>query len=181
MGYYKTRGLRGSNLEELINKTNEQYMSDDLAVIQKVPTPIKPIEIDSSKGVITLAYFDEKSTVDYLGVIQGIPVCFDAKETKGTSIPIANIHEHQIDFMRKFASQNGLSFLIVNFTDVDRYFIMDIGLLTKYYDNAKHGGRKSVPMDAFDIDLEVFRHNRYLVHYIQVIEKLASKEEYNIL
>ena len=180
MGYYKTRGLRGSNLEELINRTNEQYMEDDLAVIQKIPTPIKPIELDSRKGVITLAYFDEKSTVDYMGSVQGIPVCFDAKETKAPSLPISNIHDHQIDFMEKFVAQSGLAFLIVNFTQADRYFLMDIGLLKKYYADAKKGGRKSVPMEAFDSALEVFRHNRYLVHYIEAIEKLAEKEEYNL-
>ena len=46
MSNQKTRGLRGSALEELINKTNEQYLEQDLALIQKVPTPITPLNID---------------------------------------------------------------------------------------------------------------------------------------
>ena len=80
MGTWNSRGLRGSALEELINRTNEQYREKGLALIQKIPTPITPIKIDKEKRHITLAYFDQKSTVDYIGAVQGIPVCFDAKE-----------------------------------------------------------------------------------------------------
>ena len=40
MGTWNSRGLRGSALEELINRTNEQYREKRLALIQKIPTPI---------------------------------------------------------------------------------------------------------------------------------------------
>ena len=80
MGTWNTRGLRGSGLEEWINMTNDMYRNKKLALIQKIPTPIKPIEIDKATRHITLAYFDQKSTVDYIGTVQGIPICFDAKE-----------------------------------------------------------------------------------------------------
>ena len=80
MGTWNSRGLRGSTLEDLINHTNDLYREKKLALIQKIPTPITPIEIDKSSRHITLAYFDQKSTVDYSGAVQGIPVCFDAKE-----------------------------------------------------------------------------------------------------
>ena len=74
----ESRGLRGSVLEEMINMSNEVYRNHGLALIQKVPTPITPINIDKESRHITLAYFEQKSTVDYIGVVQGIPVCFDA-------------------------------------------------------------------------------------------------------
>ena len=77
MGEWNSRGLRGSAFEELINLTNERYRESGLALIQKVPTPITPIQIDQDTRHITLAYFEKKSTVDYIGAIQGIPVCFD--------------------------------------------------------------------------------------------------------
>ena len=75
MGTWKTRGLRGSTLEDMINMTNESYREKGLALIQKIPTPITPINIDQSTRHITLAYFDKQSTVDYIGTVQGIPVC----------------------------------------------------------------------------------------------------------
>ena len=80
MATWNSRGLRGSTLEDLINRTNEKYQENGLALIQKIPTPITPIKIDKSTRHITLAYFEQKSTVDYIGSVQGIPVCFDAKE-----------------------------------------------------------------------------------------------------
>ena len=113
MGTWNSRGLRGSTLEDLINRTNENYLENGLALIQKIPTPITPIKIDKEKRHITLAYFEQKSTVDYIGVVQGIPVCFDAKECATDTFPIANVHEHQIAFMEEIERQDGIAFLLI--------------------------------------------------------------------
>ncbi len=79
---WTSRGLRGSTLEEMINRTNEQYRDKHLALIQKVPTPITPIKIDKESRHITLAYFEKKSTVDYIGAVQGIPSASMPKSAK---------------------------------------------------------------------------------------------------
>lgn len=110
MATWNSRGLRGSTLEEFINRTNEKYLENGLALIQKIPTPITPINIDKETRHITLAYFDQKSTVDYIGAVQGIPVCFDAKECHADTFPLANIHEHQVKFMGDFEKQGGIAF-----------------------------------------------------------------------
>jgi recombination protein U len=102
---WNSRGLRGSVLEEMINRTNEKYRDNGMALIQKIPTPITPINIDKETRHITLAYFDQKSTVDYIGAVQGIPVCFDAKESKSLTFSLQNIHEHQVQFMLDFEKQ----------------------------------------------------------------------------
>ena len=60
MATWNSRGLRGSTLEDLINRTNEKYLESGLALIQKIPTPITPIKIDKESRHITLAYFDRK-------------------------------------------------------------------------------------------------------------------------
>ena len=111
MATWNSRGLRGSTLEEFINHTNERYDELGLALIQKIPTPITPVRIDKERRHITLAYFDKVSTVDYIGTVQGIPVCFDAKECNSDTFPLQNIHEHQMIFMEKFEKQGGVAFL----------------------------------------------------------------------
>lgn len=169
MGYWNTRGLRGSTLEELINYTNENYRAKGLAVIQKVPTPIKPIKIDPKNRTITLAYFDQKSTVDYIGVVQGIPVCFDAKETTKQSLPIQNIHSHQIYFMEDFQIQEGIAFLLVNFVEYNKYFMLPFDILKKYWDEARDGGRKSIPYEAFPKELEIFSKHGAYIHYLEAL------------
>ena len=102
MATWNSRGLRGSTLEDMINRTNEKYADAGLALIQKIPTPITPIKIDKEHHQITLAYFEQKSTVDYIGAVQGLPVCFDAKECGADTFALQNIHEHQVSFMQKF-------------------------------------------------------------------------------
>ena len=73
MGTWNSRGLRGSTLEEFINRTNERYLEKGLALIQKIPTPITPVRIDKEHRHITLAYFEQQSTVDYIGAVQESP------------------------------------------------------------------------------------------------------------
>ena len=107
MGTWNSRGLRGSTLEDMINRTNERYLEKGLALIQKIPTPITPVRIDKEHRHITLAYFEQRSTVDYIGAVQGIPVCFDAKECNADTFPLQNIHEHQLEFMKNFEKQDG--------------------------------------------------------------------------
>ena len=46
MATWNSRGLRGSALEELINFTNDTYLKNHLALIQKIPTPITPMKPD---------------------------------------------------------------------------------------------------------------------------------------
>ena len=67
MATWNSRGLRGSTLEDLVNRTNEQYAERKLALIQKIPTPITPVRMDKENRHITLAYFEQRSTVDYIG------------------------------------------------------------------------------------------------------------------
>lgn len=113
MATWNSRGLRGSTLEDLVNRTNEQYAQKKLALIQKIPTPITPVRMDKENRHITLAYFEQRSTVDYIGVVQGIPVCFDAKECCVDTFPLSNIHPHQVTFMEAFEQQGGIAFFLI--------------------------------------------------------------------
>ena len=129
----KLRGLRGSVLEDMVNRTIYDYRVKKLALIQKIPTPIVPTKMDK-EGHITLAYFDKKSTVDYLGVVQEIPVCFDAKECKSNTFPLSNIHKHQYEFMEDFEAQGGVSFLLIYFSKMSKVYYMKFNELKKFWD-----------------------------------------------
>ena len=114
-----------------------------LALIQKIPTPITPVQIDQANRQITLAYFDKVSTVDYIGAVQGIPVCFDAKECRADTFPLQNVHAHQMDFMEKFERQGGISFLLIYYTAREELYYMRYKQIRKFWDRAQAGGRKS--------------------------------------
>lgn len=171
MGTWHSRGLRGSTLEELINHTNESYREKKLALIQKVPTPITPIEIDKTSRHITLAYFDQKSTVDYIGAVQGIPVCFDAKESAVSTFPLQNIHPHQIRFMREFEEQGGIAFIILFYTALNEMYYIPLADLNRFWDRMGEGGRKSFTYEEIDRDFQIRSHRDMMVHYLEPLQK----------
>ncbi len=150
MGTWNSRGLRGSALEDMVNRTNDYLRGKGLALIQKIPTPITPVKIDKEHRHITLAYFEKQSTVDYIGAIQGIPVCFDAKECVADTFPLQNIHEHQIKFMGDFEKQGGISFLLIFYTAKNRLYYMRYSEIIGFWNRAQEGGRKSFRYDELD-------------------------------
>jgi len=177
MATWNSRGLRGSTLEELLNRTNEQYLENGLALIQKVPTPITPINIDKESRQITLAYFGQKSTVDYIGAVQGIPVCFDAKECNTDTFPMQNIHEHQVLFMENFEKQRGISFLILYYSTQNEYYYLTFKRLKEFWDRSVNGGRKSFRYDELDTDYIFNQKNGILVPYLEMLQLDLERRE----
>jgi recombination protein U len=171
MPTWKSRGLRGSTLEELINRTNERYLELGLALIQKIPTPITPINIEKETRHITLAYFDQKSTVDYIGAVQGIPVCFDAKECAVETFSLENIHQHQVNFMESFEKQDGVAFFLIYFTALNEFYYLPYRKLREFWDRAQNGGRKSFRHDELDLNYVIGSHgdSGILIPYLDAL------------
>lgn len=171
MATWNSRGLRGSTLEELINVTNDKYREKKLALVQKIPTPIKPIKIDKDTSQITLAYFEKDSTVDYIGVVQGVPVCFDAKECTTDTFPMQNIHEHQFEFMKEFEEQQGISFLIIFFTTRNEMYYMPFRELRYYVERIRKGHAKNFKYEELDKNNFIQSKNGMLVHYLEPLSR----------
>lgn len=170
MGTWNSRGLRGSTLEDFINRTCDQYREKHLALIQKVPTPITPVRIDQASRHITLAYFDKKSTVDYIGVVQGIPVCFDAKECTKDVFPLQNIHQHQVEFMTDFEQQEGIAFLIIYFSHRDEFYYMPCREMEKFWRRGQDGGPKHFKYTELDQRFLLKKHSSFFVPFLDGIQ-----------
>ena len=170
-----SQGLRGSLLETMINESNRKYEEHKLALVQKIPTPITPVKMQGSK--ITLAFFEQKSTVDYLGCVQGIPICFDAKECNLKSFPLKNIHEHQLDFMKKLEEQNGVAFFIIYFKELDKIYYVPYKFIQEKWDLAKKGGKKSFNYQELDETLILKQSQGILVPYLDAIKIILERED----
>lgn len=171
MATWNSRGLRGSFLEDLINKSNEIYLEKQLALIQKIPTPITPIRIEKESRHITLAYFDQKSTVDYIGAVQGVPVCFDAKECSSDTFALQNIHPHQVKFMEDFEKQGGVSFLIIYYSKRDEIFYLPFEDMKRFWNRKEQGGRKSFRYEELNQEFLLPRNQGILVPYLEGLKK----------
>ncbi len=168
---WTSRGLRGSTLEDLINRTNELYKEHGLCIVQKIPTPITPIKMNEDHSQITLAYFDQKSTVDYIGAVQGIPICFDAKECSVNTFTLANIHEHQIAFMEEYEKQGGISFIVIYYSHLNRFHYMRYEILRSFWNGMIEGGRKSFRLEEIEEDFDLTSHDGLFVPYLDGIKK----------
>ena len=171
MATWKTRGLRGSAFESLINSTNEYYRTKGLALVQKIPTPIVPLKFDSERKLITEAYFEKDSTVDYIGVVQEIPICFDAKECQTDTFSLQNIHEHQFKFMSEFEAQGGVAFVLILFTERNDMYYMRFSELKKYVERVNEGHAKNFKYIELDDDYFLRSDGSALVHYLEGINK----------
>lgn len=167
----------GMTLESDIEATNQYYLANNIAVIHKKPTPIQVVNVSypaRNKAKIIEAYYKTPSTTDFNGLYKGRYIDFDAKETNSkTSMPLKNIHPHQIDHLKNVDEHGGIAFLIVHFKQYNEYFILPYRVLVSYWDNQhKEKGRKSIPYTAFKTQghLVKFAFNPRL-DYLAVIEQ----------
>ena len=170
MATWNSRGLRGSTLEDLVNRTNEQYREKGLALVQKIPTPITPVCMDKESRHITLAYFEQRSTVDYIGAVQGIPVCCDAKECSVETFPLANIHPHQVKFMEDFEKQNGVAFFLIFFSHLNLFYYLPFRELMVFWKRMEEGGRKSFRREELSEEFYLPRKSGVLVPYLDAMK-----------
>lgn len=168
MTAWRSKGKRGDVLEDLILYSNDYYRSHQVARVDKAATPVTVVEINDV-GQISKAYFEKKSTVDFYGLVQGLFITFDAKETYQKSFPLKNLHDHQVAYMKEIDQQGGLAFLIVHFKFNDTYYMIPYELLAQYYEAAKNKGRKSIPFDAMQEGYLIERLPNGVLHYLKTL------------
>lgn len=168
---------RGMKLEALINEANEFYKVNNIAIIYKKPTPvtISKVKYEDNKKILTKGYFNNKSTLDYVGLYQGKYIDFDAKSTNNkTSFPIKNIQNHQLKHIKNIINHGGISFLIIEMNN--NFFILKGEDIISFINIEK---RKSIPYNyikekGFEIKL---KYNPTL-DYIKVIEYIFQGGNY---
>lgn len=163
-------------LENDINLTNEYYKNQNITLIYKKPTPIQVVQVEYPKNKIREAYFHEPSTLDYTGVHHGHYLEFDAKETANkTSFPLSNIHPHQIEHLKKVLHFQGIVFLIVRFTTLNKTYLLKGEDLISFINNNE---RKSIPLEYFEQKgylLELKYTPR--IDYIKIIDKIINTKD----
>lgn len=149
-------GKRGMDFEEAINQSNAYYLTHNIAVIHKKPTPIQIVKVDyprRSAAVIKEAYFRQASTTDYNGVFEGRYIDFEAKETKNkTSFPFKNFHQHQIDHMHHCLMQGGICFVLLWFSSLNRCFFFSAEKLIDHWNNQTESGKKSLSLSLIEAE-----------------------------
>ena len=164
------QGNRGMSFENLINLANRQYKNKGIALIYKRPTPVKVLK---SKGTRVLSgFYEAKSTVDYSGIYKGKPIEFEAKSVSGKRFDLKNVHKHQLGYLENAEQHGAVAFLLVEFRDTREVFYTPLSMVRLAVRNAKNGGRKSIPIDDFQIYAdEVLQGQGIVLDYLKTVDK----------
>ncbi len=136
---------------EMINESNQYYLSRGPAVIHKKPTPIQIVKVDyprRSRAKIVEAYFRQASTTDYSGYTRD-------------AISILKLRKHSkaIHADEKFSStsdrsygavvqQGGICFVLLHFAKLSETYLLPAPALIHYY-NIDHGSKSMPPSPIF--------------------------------
>lgn len=162
---------RGKALQILVNHTNAIYGHKGWALVDEIATPTKNI-----RGRMI---YEKKSTVDYVGISQGRGIAFDAKSTKVESrFDLDNVHDHQVEYLKKFMDQGGISFLLIEFSKLKEFYFIRLPFFLKYWDAAKSGGRKSIPYQDIYLNCDPIKTSRGVpLDYLELCFKNVEKSK----
>ncbi|MGL5540728.1 MAG: Holliday junction resolvase RecU [Erysipelotrichaceae bacterium] len=173
------RRARGMSLEQDINESNAFYLSRNLAIIHKKPTPIQVVKVDypsRANAKIVEAYYKVPSTTDYNGIYRGKAIDFEAKETKNkVSFTFKGIHPHQVEHLKKVVEHGGIGFVLLRFSSYNETYLIDAKEVVAQYDDAN---KKSLPYSWCKEHAHLVR-NGYLpkLHYLEVVDRVYFMEE----
>lgn len=173
-------GHRGDLTEEIINDTNKYLLNKNLALINKIPTPVKVLKRNGGK--ITDGFFEEKGLLDYIGICQGLPIAFDSKETNQISLPLSNIAEHQFIYIENFIKQDGYAFIICHFKKLQKFYLIPGEIVLDYYYKSFKNGRKSIPEKSLDENFEIKLDKRSgILNYLVQLNNYYNYREKGLL
>lgn len=167
---------RGMDLEYLINEANKYYLINDIAIIYKKPTPIQINKVSFSSGtpVVTKAKFKEKSTLDYVGLYKGKYIDFDAKKTLNkTCFPLENIHQHQLEHIKRITNHGGIAFLLIEINGL--VYLLTAEKLLEFILNNE---RKSIPYIFIKENGHLINYSiNPTLDYLKILDDIYFKDE----
>lgn len=165
-------GKRGKGLQTLIDYSNRQYMTRGIADVREVPVPFQITGAGKRPGEMT-GRTKKGEWVDYVGICDGRTIAFDAKETGVDRLPFDSLHEHQYELLKSWHEKGGCTFLIVAFTNkFQEIYLLPFQDLGVFWENAKAGGRKSIPYSYFFENCEIVKPGRGIVlDYLDAIKR----------
>ncbi len=137
------RSNMGMAFESDVTKSCDFYREQKKADIYKRPTPIKVVKMSKTHaGMIEEAYFEEKSTTDYVGIYKGKYIDFECKETIHDQIPYKMIREQQYRHLESILSYGGIGFFLVSFKRAQEVYLLPANIILDEVKEKGHVGFK---------------------------------------
>lgn len=165
---------KGMGFELEVKVANEHYSFIGKALIQKISTPWKVVRrLVGGKNIIVSAFPEGESTLDFRGTVKGgLSISFDCKETlEENGLPLKNIEEHQVDYMRNAIEVNETTFILCLMKSIDKRFYIPGELVIRYWDRWQENKRKRgfnyIPLSEMK---EVYFDDDLFLDYLKALE-----------
>ncbi|QOS97581.1 Holliday junction resolvase RecU [Brevibacterium sp. JNUCC-42] len=170
-----SQGNRGMAFENILERVNAQYDRENIAVINKRPTPVKVLKV--RMGRIQDGHYEKKSTVDYDGTYKGKAVYFEAKSTiETTRFDLDNIHMHQVEFLEKAQRHGAICFFLIEFAKKGEVYFVTLPVIQMALLHASTGGRQSIAYKDFkEYAYLIPKTKRALLDYLIYVDKLIEE------
>jgi recombination protein U len=137
------RSNMGMVFEEEVSKTCDFYREREIADIYKRPTPIKVVKMSKTHpGMIEEAYFQKKSTTDYVGIYRKQYIDFECKETIHDEVPYHMIRDQQFSHLALIGKLGGIGFFLVSFKSVAEVYLLPAPIVLEEIKVKNHPGFK---------------------------------------
>lgn len=127
---------RGMGLEKMIALFGSRYMASGQAYLIKHEPPVKHLKTLRAGQFVGVR--QAKGQPDYLILVHGVSVLFDAKEFSGNRFPFSSLHRHQFDALMAFERSGGSAALFLRSTDHNGYFVIPLSAFKLQYMNWRH-------------------------------------------
>lgn len=130
---------RGKVLETIVEMVNRKHLIYNAARIDKVPTPMKKVGKE--------AFYSSKSTVDFVGVVDGGKmIAFDAKQvSSGSRFSLKRVEPHQMEYLKDVYHFGGIAFILIWFCESDKFYKLHyFEILTLLKDGKKSVNEKAI-------------------------------------
>ncbi|AXE60724.1 Holliday junction resolvase RecU [[Mycoplasma] phocae] len=147
---------RGMFLESIINRSNQFYFENNIALIHKKNLDIdfKSVDLKNKKLIVNNAFIKSKSTVDYYGVYKGIFLAFEAKSTNEKNFSMDNIKKHQIEYLSLVDAHQGVAFWIIYFNLQNKFILIKHNQFLKISKNKKTLAYSLLLANGISIELD---------------------------
>jgi recombination protein U len=123
---------------------------------------------------ITKAHFLEPAFLDYIGLVKGKALAFDAKETQQEEgFPLKNLKPHQFNYMQEWQDHGGTSFLLIRFVKLNKIYRLDMTTLSWYWEKHenKEKGFSYIPLNEFEANCKLLDQGRGIcLDYLEGLE-----------
>lgn len=158
---------KGKGFELEVEMANKQYKKKGIALVQKISTPWTVIR--RGKQIVS-AFPEGQSTLDFRGTVApGVSISFDCKETTDDKgLPLKNILDHQIDYIRQALLIGEVSFILCYVVPLNKRHFIDGWTVLSHWDKWKENkGKRGFNFIPIGEMREIKSKHGIVLHYLE--------------